>query len=308
MKRVFVLSILCLFTTIVFSKSGLNSYHGSKGNRLVVFQLHDSMATVEYCYINFKGSYVCKFDTLIFNQNIYTGKFSKVLVKNNDFIFKPENVLLHHGVPDSSFNKMRNLAYLQNIKLKYKTVLGWTGFKLDELNIENCTDKTSVNPEMFRKYIQLSCDSLIDLYTSIKTTGKFSKVLIQNCRPFPKTYLESSDSAEIFRIWKLLAINCPEKNNMLFYILQYPISALPVAFFNLDFGIFSTIIVYPALIGTEKFIINAYYSGSTFKVTFIKKNNEKDYSVIKIRNNVLIGENYNYSLPFNFAKEIFNKN
>jgi hypothetical protein len=308
MKKANVLVMLSLLTTAVFSTSGFNSYYGSKGNKLVVLQVSDSLANIEYCYIDFKGSYISKFDTLKFIQDKYVGKFSKVLAKNNGFIFKPGDILLHQGIPDSSFNKMRNLGYLRNINLKYNAILGWTGFKLDELNVENCSNNTSLNPETFRKNLRLAYDSLIDLYTSIKTTEKFNKLIIQDCRLFQKTYLESTDSSEIYRIWGFLATGKPKKNSMMFYFLQYPIAVLPFTIiFNgyLDFGLSSTIFVYPALIGFEKLIVNTIYSGSTYKVIFI--NQDKKKIVIKIRKSVLLGDDYNYILPFSFEKNVLNE-
>ena len=280
-----------------------------KGNKLVIIQIKDSIALLEYCHVDYKDQYVSKFDTLELNKQGYVGKFSKIVLKNNGLQFKPGNLLLKQGIPDTSFNKMRNLGYLQYTDAKFNQSFEWAGFTSTEFNKGKWESKSALNPEDFRNKIQNAYDSLYLIYSSKETTAKFKRVIIRNTRLFPKTYLDNSDSLEILRVWKLLASGKPVENKMLVFYLQYPLSLVPMLVLGLGFeyAILGSGIVYPILIGSEKFIFARFKASSTYKILFLQHDKKMKNLEIKVRNSKIMGENYNYKLPFDFEKDLLRK-
>jgi len=295
-----------LITVHVFS-ADFKSYSGRKGNKLALVQISDSIAYVEYCYTNFSNLNFTKIDTLKLGQNGFIGKFSEIRVKNNNLLFSPGGIILKKKLPDTSFNKMRNLGYLQYTNARYELALKWTKAKLNELNASHWTQISNINPDEYKNSIRNNYESLFNYYTSKGYPQNFNKVMIWNCRIFAKKYLESTDSIEILRIWKLLSNGIPKKNSIIPFIVQYPISALPLAVFDLDAAIISTPFTYTALIGTEKFIINRLHAGSTYKIIFFSNNEKIKSCVVKVRKCKIIGNYYSYLLPFDFEKEILRK-
>src|ERR1035437_5785343 len=295
-----------LITVHVFS-ADFKSYSGRKGNKLALVQVSDSIAYVEYCYTNFRNLNFTKFDTLKLVQDKYIGKFSEIRVKNNNLLFRPGGIILKKELPDTSFNKMRNLGYLQYTNARYEVALKWTKAKLNELNASRWTQISNINPDEYKNTIRNTYDSLFNYYSSKGYVQNFNKVMIRNCRLFPKKYLESTENTEIERIWKLLSTGIPKKNNIIPFIVQYPISALPLAVFDLDVAIVSTPFTYTALIWTEKFIINRLHAGSTYKIICISNNEKIKSCMVIVRKSKILGNYYSYMLPSNFEKEILRK-
>jgi hypothetical protein len=304
MNKLILLTAGLLISVSFYAIPDIKSYYNRKGNKLVIIQLRDNIALVEYCFLDYKNKYHTKFDTLQLNQQVYAGKFSKLRFHEDVLIFKPGKIILKEGIPDTSYNKQRNLGYIQFMESKFTTAFDWTQIQFNEFPIEQWKSKIRIDPAKFKKEVQLRYDSLNSLYTSQKITGNFKKVIIRDNRICPRKYLESEDTTEILRIWRLLSTGYPSKKNMFPYLMQYPITIIPLAEINFDAALLSSIVLYPVLIVSERFVINRIYASSTYKISFIPKNNKDSNTDVEVRNAIIKGNNYNYKLPFIFEKEI----
>ena len=290
----------------MFSNGSFISYYGILRSTTVFVKLSDSTAFIEYSHTGYHMRlYNLKFDTLKFNKNKYSGKFSTIQVLGENVIFNPGNITLKQGEPDSSLNKRRNLGYLQNIDADYKKALKWTGLKLDDFELKKWSQKNDINlpVEVFRFIIVNSRDSINRYYTSAYCQ-KFNEVIIKDCRILPKKYLESADTSRIHKMWHLLSTGVPKQKSNIPYLVQIPIPFICLAIFGVNPIILAAIIVHPitcwALLNSEKFVANRLTARSTYKIIFISNGTHKN--CIKVRNSKIITSDYNYSLPFNFVK------
>ncbi|HEY4784489.1 MAG TPA: hypothetical protein VIH57_00505 [Bacteroidales bacterium] len=277
--------------------------HGETGRRIVTAALKDSIIFVEYNHSNISGIWTTSFDTLKLSHQKYIGNFSKIEIKNNNFQFQPGSITLISGKPDSSFNNSRNLGYSNYMDKRLNKVLEWTGADLAEFKSRkwNGQPLVSSDPEHFKKLENLAFDSLCSFYTSGIYTQTFWKVVIKDYRIFPKKYVESTDNAEIYKIWKFLSQASATERNIFPYLIQLPIPVAFVSIIDFDIALLALPFTYPALIGGEIFISNRILSKSTYKIIFYKTG-KKGKLTIKIRKSKILCTNYVYHLNADFRK------
>jgi hypothetical protein len=104
------------------------SLHSETKRIVVAIQLKDSLAKVEYCHSNITGVWLTRFDTLKLSHNKYIGKFSEIEIRDKKFLFKPGNINLTEGQPDSSFHKFRRLFKLSGRATNQSFIMDWRGF------------------------------------------------------------------------------------------------------------------------------------------------------------------------------------
>jgi hypothetical protein len=299
-----------LLSFSLISAQGFVSYYGNNRKAVVYVQVSDSLAYVEYSYNDLRGTYHSKFDTLKCYKNKYTGSFSQIRIDSNKLLFKPGKITLSHQKPDSSFNRIRNMGYLQMINSRYQMALAWTGANLNDFSIEKWKSEKMIltKPEDYKKIIVHTYDSLYHYYTSQAYARRFNKVIIKNGRLFSKKCIESTDSVEISKIWQKLSFGSPIKRSLFCYLGQYPIAILiPVMFtITFEFSLLVSPLIYSTLIYAEKFVGNRFSAGSTYKIIFLSTQNKVNKCLIKIRKSKIIRDDYIYILPFNFEKILFN--
>jgi hypothetical protein len=91
------------------------------------------------------------------------------------------------------------------------------------------------------------------------------------------------------------------------YLIQYPLSALPLLKFNFDVAILSTPFVYPAMIAAELFVIDRINAGRTFRIIFLPKDPGGRRCIIRVRNSEMMGFRIQYKLASDFEQHVFNK-
>jgi hypothetical protein len=310
MNKLLLLCILGLMTSVVGSSSpGLKSYYARKGNKLVIVSIGGTNALVEYCRIDYKYQCFSNFDTLTPTQKGFAGTFSRMVFKNGDFFFMPGNMLLKEGIPDSSYNKMRNLGYLRREEELFNRSFEWTGFTFTEFGTGKWANQFSLPVNEFRTKVQYACDSLSRFYTSQKTTRNFKRVIVRNCKLISTTFINSSDSLEIFKLWNLCSTGNPKKNRQGIFYWQYPLSMVSLLVLGVEpeYAILGSGIVHPVLIGTEKLLIDRLHSASTYKIFFLPYDKKASDCVIKVRNSIFRTDNFRYHLPFDFEKAVLNR-
>ena len=307
-KPAFYIFILTLFLTInIIAGTDYKEFYGIRYNNFAVIKISDSCAFAEYYYTDRNNITHCHFDTLSRIDGKFTGKYSKMIIKNNTLIFTPGNIRLKDGIPDSSLNIIRNSAFINYLSDKLKISLGWTGFNFEDFNNFKLNQIPDSDPNIFRQTFTFKYDSIYQKYTSIIITRNYSSVTVRNDRLFTGNLFVSTDSIELLRVWKVLSSGKPLLNSNLPFLVQYPVALVPLSFFNFDVAVLSTPFIYPVLIGTEKIIINRINAGKTLVISFISKDNNSKNCVIRIRNSTIIGNNYNYLLPFSFEDKLFFK-
>ncbi len=307
-KNRVILSMVGLFLSMnLFSINDQNFFIGKKHNSLVIIVIKDSIAFAEYDYVDRNRIAHCKFDTLNYHFGKFKGLFSEINLKNGTFMFKPGNFNLQPGIPDTSYNYLRDLGYLHFMNEKLKITFKWTGLALSELNTDDWKGGLLLNSEEFRKKVDMEFDSLYQKYTSYTITANYANVTIRNCKLKPDIYLESNDSVQIIRIWRLLSSGKPEKINVLPFLAQYPLSLIPLSFFNFDVAVLSTPFVFPALIFTEKLIYTRAHARDTYAIIFYPVDKKAKPCTIKVRNSIIICDDYHYNLPFKFENQVLNR-
>lgn len=289
-----------------FGNGGNGSYYGFKRSIFVHIRIKENKAFVEYCYPDFMGMSNTKFDTLNLDKNAYKGRFFSIKPVKNALIFSPGNIELKSGEPDNSFNRKRNLGYLQFASREFKKRLKWTGEKLDELEPAGWASSSIVQlpANEFKARIDNVSDTLFRYYAYVYCHA-FHKITIRDNRVVPRKYLESIDTAKIYWIWSLLSKGAPKQRSLIPYLIQFPVPILGLAGLNVNPLFLAAPVVYPAtylvLIGSEKLVVNRVSARSTYKITFSGTNGSR---TIKIRNSKIIRNDFNYLLPFDFEKSV----
>src|SRR5208283_5612410 len=161
------------------------------------------------------------------------------------------------------------------------------------------------DPFEYRKVMDAKFDSLYQFYTSGTTTRQFMRVTICDEKLWHKKYRIITDSEEILNLWKFLASSYPVKVKSWPYLVQYPLSVLPLLKFNFDVAILSTPFVYPALIATEIFVIDRFNAGKTYRIIFQPRDIGTNGCRLKVRNSMIMGFKYHFVLSSNFEKQVF---
>jgi hypothetical protein len=303
--------VLLIFSSILISlatsaNDGGVPYFGYKRSVFVNILIKDNKAYVEYCYPDFMGMSNTKFDTLRLDNNRYVGKAFSIKEVKGDLVFLPGSIKLKSGEADNSFNLKRNMGYLQYAGREFKKRLKWTGEKLDEFDNRNWKSSNIVQlpANDFKIKITSIADSLFRYYVT-SYCRKYNEITIKDNRLIPAKYLESNDTAEIYKVWALLSRGVPRQKSLVPYLVQFPVPILGLAGLNLNPVILAAPVVYPAcylaLIGSEKLLANRILARSTYKITFTGNNGK---CIIKVRNSKIIRNDFNYLLPFNFEKTV----
>jgi hypothetical protein len=296
MVKFFLALTLCLFLeTYLYCIDRYGYNHHS----VVYVQMTDSLAYAEYCYSDLKGLVHTKFDSLKITKNSqYEGNFSVIRSINGKLIFKPGNIALKPGVPDTSFNKMRNQGFLDFKSNQFTRKFQWVGLGQNSFYIAtwNGRELYYLNPASYQKAATLAFDSLSNFYTSKAFTSRFNKVIIVNSRIFSRKLLESRENEEIFKLWKQLSGGKPEKRNSTGNFIQFlvilPVSAI---YFKKEYlYIPAAILAYPIIIFAEERVIDLINAKNTYKIIFYGIDGSK--TKLKIRNSKIISENYKYLL------------
>lgn len=277
-----------------------STLHGESRRYIVFVQAKDSFLTVEYCHSSINGIWLTHFDTLRLSHHKYIGKISALEIRGSEFLFKPGNVKLTEGYIDKSFTESRNQGYLTYVNKQFVKDLSWTGASLNEFSAAKWEHKCKeINDyEFFKQQVWSVCDSLRNYFGSITYSSRFRNVIIQDYRIFPKKYLETTDTARIYKVWHFLSQARPNDRNLFSCIIQIPIEIAVLSLYDMDVALMATPFVYPALIGTEIFIGNRLSARKTFKIKFYPNDKGGKKIVLKIRKSTIIEANYTYTLPF----------
>jgi hypothetical protein len=184
--------------------------------------------------------------------------------------------------------------------------LSWTGGDLTEFRSSKWVQKSqvSLNAENFKCNANSAFDSVRTYYFSNLFAQKFGKVVIKNYRIVSKTYIESSDSARINKIWRFLSQASAHERNLNLFLIQMPVEVAALSVIDFDLALLTTPFVYPALIGTEIFAGNRLLARKTFKIVFYPHNRVGKKLVLKIRKSKIICSNYIYQLPSDFKANL----
>lgn len=306
-KRLFIFLFCLISIANAFAQHTLPKYQGESKRKIVIAEIGDSTAIIEYCHSGISGIWNTDYDTLKRTGNRYTHKRYEIWEEGGQFLFKPGDIKLTQGLYDSFFNQAVNQGYTNYLDRKIKRALTWTGADLSEYTSNKWIQLASLNPVLFKEKANAVYDSLQAYYTSAEYIKRFSKLIIRDYRIIPKRYVITTNQDEIFKIWRFLSQTEGRDRNILPFLIQYLIPVATVSIFDFEVALLASPFTYPALIATEIFVGNRINSGNTFKLIFYE--NGKRQNVLKIRRNKIICGNYMYNLPDDFKQALStNKN
>jgi hypothetical protein len=307
-RNLLIITISLILSFQLFAQQKVCKYWGTTKSILVIANMTDSLAVIEYYFTDIFGNSQVKFDTLHHTEENFKGKFSQISMENNELLFKPGKIKLVQGTPDESSNQKRNLSYLNYKKRQFEKSMQWNGEVAQSFNAKKWVDSLdNFGPDTFKKFADLAFDSLKCFYTSIFYCSKFSSIEIRDNSLFHKVIYKSTDSAEIFKFWNLFQGSYPVKRNLTAYYIQLPLYAFIIAVLTpFEYPpVFGGLAAYITLVSTEKLVIDRLNNKSNFTVLFYEKSPQTPKCLkLKIRNSKIITDKYKYILPVRFESVI----
>jgi hypothetical protein len=299
--------IICslLFFHLTLNHSYCQNYlFGQKNLRTIHAIMLDTLIYVEKME-KFKGAPFMDFDTLKLDKETFKGEHYKVKIKGDNLLFFPGKIPLVKQLPNDTFFKRRNWAYINSNYNEIRKEIDWSYVSPHKLmeSLKNDSTLIETNPNfsygLIDTILRYSIDTLLN-----NSWQNIDSMIVFKDRTFmkKKRILTTKDPQEISYIWSVLRNNdsIKEVNTQLNMSLQFfPIYILYGVIHPVLFLIpFPAMITYGILAVTENFMYDRIRANKTYVIKMYSNNNSQ---TLKIRDNSILSQgDYKYFLHDSF--------
>lgn len=310
MKAIFAITTKrYLFIVFIFSFYALHAemYYGRNAKELVFVTLKDSVAAIEVCRIKPVELPRTYLDTLYYLNQSFVKGVSRLVWKDGNLLFLPENILLSPATSDTAYANIRKEGYHKGFAALLALKYAWIG-RTNWVEMNRKLDKTTehvptnVSNATYYRKIQHNARIFENLIVP-NYANSFDRIIITNNTLLSNyRYVDTSDSAVIQQIWNQLCDNqMVNKKFSLWYLIPFPIIYVGLGLVNpvFFFVVPPAVATWVAIMHWAPPIVSHLDIHKTYVIRFYKQN--KRVLTVRVKNNTIYYRNHYYALSRDFA-------